>query len=154
MKLEELLTEYCKLHGIVKFDFHESGICRLAINDFILINLEKSLDSSGFFIYATICNIPQEKEKQISMMALNGNLFGKETGRANIGYSEQIRSLILFEYFDESEITFKNFLERFDKFVQYVSYWIVKMEIIIKEKEFNSEQVIPQTIKNKKIFLA
>lgn len=155
MQLEEILKEYSRVKNAGKLELNISGVCRLHINNSLVVSLEKSLDGQGFYIYATIGSIPADKEKQIGMLALGGNLFGRETGRANIGFSDETRSLILFEYFEEAAITFASFFERFEKFVHYVSYWMVKLENRPKSEEsFPFQKLFPHSPKDTKIFFA
>lgn len=128
MDLESILLEYGKLKNLGKLHLDSHGVCTLLINDNFLITFEKSLDKEGFFVYAAIGALPVGKEQELSLIALSGNLFGKETGRANIGYVEQSRSLVLFEYFDEDTIDYPHFSQRFNHFIQHLFYWVVKME--------------------------
>ena len=72
--------------------------------------------------------MPVEKEKELSVMALIGNLFGNETGKANIGYAPNNRSLVLFEYFEEEYTDFSSYYLKFEEFVGYLTYWINKLE--------------------------
>lgn len=155
MRLEEILKEYSRVKNTGKLELNEMGVCRLYINNSLVVSLEKSLDGHGFYIYATIGSLPADKENQTILMALSGNLFGKETGRANIGFSEKTRSLILFEYFEETAMTFEAYLERFEKFVRYVSYWMVKLEKRSKseEEEYPSHNP-PLAVHNMRIFFA
>lgn len=128
MDLEGILLEYGALMNLGKLRLDSSGICTLLIEDHYLVSFEKSLHHEGFYVYSSIGHIPSGKEKDLALMALEGNLFGKETGRANIGYVSQSRTLVIFEYFDHETTDFAIFLQRFKDFLQHLFYWIVKLE--------------------------
>ena len=130
MDLESILLEYGKSKNLGQLNIDTSSTCTLLINDHYLVSFEKSLDREGFFVYSSIGTIPVGKEQEISLMILKGNLFGKETGRAGIGLADQSRTLVLFEYFDESNIDYAIFLNRFNNFLQHLFYWILKLDSI------------------------
>lgn len=154
MDLENILTEYGKSHRLGRLQLDASGLCTLLINDHYLITFEKSLDKEGFYIYASIGQIPLEKEEEISLIALKGNLFGKETGRANIGYVEATRTLVLFEYFEHQHLDYPTFFHRFNQFTQYLFYWVVKLDSIIHQKDLLDKSLKNHDHTNKKIFYA
>jgi len=129
MGLENLLLEHGKKHGLGKLILDENNICRLLVNDSLLVSLEKSLDGKGFFLYATIGSIPAGREKEVALEALDGNLFGKETGYARIGYDSTSNNLVLFQYFEEATTDYPIFSEKFEEFAQYMVYWLHKLEI-------------------------
>lgn len=127
MKLEDLLSEYGTKKGIGKFELNETGICRFIVNETTVVSFEKSLDGKGFYIYAVVCTVPPEREKEIAVMALSGNLFRRETGEANLGYIPSSNTLVLFEYVEEYATTFPLFEKKFHEFTQYLAYWIAKI---------------------------
>ncbi len=127
MDLESILREYGERMKLGKLGLDSSGICTLLVEDH-LVSFEKSLHHEGFYVYSSIGHIPSGREQELGLMVLEGNLFGKETGRASIGYVGQSRTLVLFEYFDHETTDFTNFSQRFKSFLQHLFYWIVKLE--------------------------
>ncbi len=155
MDLESLLIELGKSNHLGKLQLDSSGICTLLINDNYLITFEKSLENEGFFLYSNIGMISPEKEREISLMALKGNLFGKETGQASIGYVEESSTLVLFEYFDINNIDYPQFSQRFDAFLKHMFYWIMKLESTdFLPSSSSMKKEVPQTHVHKKIFYA
>lgn len=155
MTLETILMEYGKAKHLGKLQLDSSGVCTLLFNKNYLVTFEKSLNKDGFYVFSSIGTMPPNKEQEISLMVLKGNLFGKETGQASIGYVEQTRTLVLFEYFDNNTTDFTHFSQRLNQFLQHLFYWVVKLE--------STDQSVPQhTLKNdilqahahKKIFYA
>lgn len=128
MDLESILKEYGKSMHVDKLQLDKSGLCTILINDNFLVTFEKSLDREGFYVYAKIGNLSPSNEKEVALMVLEGNLFGKETGQANIGYVNPSRTLVLFEYFDKNFTDYVHFSQRFNDFLQHLFYWIVKLE--------------------------
>lgn len=128
MDLESILIEYGKIMNIGRLQLDSSGICTLLVNDSYLVSFEKSLDKEGFYVYSSIGHVPVGKEEQFFSSVLKGNLFGKETGQSSIGYVEETRTLVLFEYFDSNTIDYAKFFHRFNLFIQHLFYWIVKLD--------------------------
>lgn len=126
MKLDELVESYSRDQGLVKPDA-TNGIYRFTINNSVVIALEGSTDQKGFFLYSVIGSLPPGRESEIALKALNGNLFGKETGKGSIGYDPVTNSLVLYEYFSEYHTDLDSFKLSFRSFVQYLVYWIGKL---------------------------
>lgn len=153
MQLEDLLIEYGKLQGLGKLHLNSSGVCHLKINGSLVISLEKSLDGKGFHLYAIIGNLSDNKAKEIALSALMGNLFGKETGRATLGYESQTHSLVLSEYFEENTTDLMTFKENLVDFVRHLTYWIAKLEELLsmKEESFEKNVVSQPDLKDSKV---
>ena len=128
MQLSELLKELGTKKGLGNLVLDESGLSRLIINQDQLVTFEKSINKGSFYLYAAVCELKPEREKELSLLALQGNLFGKETGEASLGYLPKTRSLVLFETFDESHLNFQEFEKKFEEFVRHLAYWINKMK--------------------------
>ncbi len=127
MDLENILIEYGKSMRLGQLQLDSNGMCTILINDDYLVTFEKLLSQEGFYIYSSIGTIPIGKEEELSLMALKGNLFGKETGQASIGYVEQSRTLVLFEFFDQF-IDYNLFNQKFNTFLKHLFYWHLKLE--------------------------
>lgn len=155
MELEEILKEYARLKQLGPLGLNSLGQCNLLINDNYLITFEKSLDKEGFYIYSNLVTIPTGREADLFLLALKGNLFGKETGHAHIGYAEEARALILFEYFDTQNLSYSHFSQRFERFVQYLFYWLVKLQSAITQAPSTpSFEKRESHLPDKKIFYA
>lgn len=153
MQLEDLLIEYGKFHGLGKLHLNSSGVCHLKINHSLVVSFEKSLDGKGFHLYAIVGNLADDKAKEIALSALMGNLFGKETGRATLGYEPQTHSLILSEYFAESTTDLATFKENLVDFVRHLTYWTAKLELLLSKTEISEKnKVTPEHDAEVKIF--
>lgn len=129
MKVEHLLEEFGLKKGLGKLELGALGKCRIVVDNVLVVTIEKSLDNRGFFIYSVVSEIPPEKEKELGLMALGGNLFRKETGEASLGFHPKSRALILFSYIDEGVIDYAGFEDKFNDFIKYLAYWKNKVEI-------------------------
>lgn len=156
MDLESLLREYARLKRLGKLEFDSTNPFSLLINNQYLVTFERSIKNSGFFIFSSLGTIPPGSETTLGLMALNANLFGKETGRASIGYVETTRTLVLFEYFDEEEgLTFVKFNERLDEFLQHLIYLSLKFESETPVHALKNEKKdAPTSQVHKKLFYA
>lgn len=126
MKLEKLIEEL-KNQLNKEITINEQGVCRIAIDETMIIVLEKERSGQGFYIYATVGKISPSRAQQLSLEALTGNLFGKETGKANLGYEPSISQLVLFQhvYHECDYHLLKDYLE---KFLSYLKHWKKKIE--------------------------
>ena len=127
MILSDLLKELGEKKGFGSLKLDSSGVCRLIINNDQLITFEKSLQSGIFYLYASVGELKAEREKELSLLALEGNLFGSETGEASLGYLPKNRSLVLFETFDERQTYYPEFEKKFEAYIQHLAYWINKL---------------------------
>lgn len=153
MDLENILLEYGNSKNIGRLQLDSTGICNVLVNDH-LISFEKSLDKQGFFIYSAIGILPAGEDKEMGLMLLESNLFGKETGQASIGYIAQSRTIVLFEYFELNSLEYSQFIHRFNKYIQYLFYWLIKLEA---KDIFDTPADLPidkPEINDKKIFYA
>lgn len=133
MKLEDLLAQLSESEELGELKLDSNGICRILINENYLIAIERDLSEEKFFLYSNIGIIPGGFEGEIGLLALTGNLFGKETGNSHIGYVPQTRSLVLFQDFNEESTDFPTFQKTFREFVQYLVYWTSKLEKTINK---------------------
>lgn len=141
MSLDDLLEEQGNQIG-KKLQLNNLGVCSFSIENKLLISIERSIDSVHFYIYASIDHIPKDKEAEIASAALEGNLFGKETGDAVLAYASDLESLILFEKMNEKTITYPEFQERLRNFIGRLKYWSKKVEGLVAApaKEFSLER--------------
>lgn len=137
MLLENIIESYKKHYHLDELKLDSSGQCNLVINDDLIVTIERSIDEVGFFVYGAIGTIAVGDEQKVALMALQGNLFGKETGRSSIGYVEQTRTLVLFDYFELEKVRFNDFLIRFDHFIEHLYYWKMKMQLPQENKTDN-----------------
>lgn len=155
MKLEDILKEYSRDKNIPLLSLDNEGICRILLNEITLINFEKSENHQSFYIYTTIGFVPQANESRISMQAIRGNLFGKETGRASIGYDPKSHLLVLFMYIEENNINYSNFLHLLEEFASYAIYWLKKVEAIQQQKiDSLDSPLFAQETKGLRVFFA
>jgi len=158
MKLSELLSELGKKKGLSPLSLDASGLCRLMVNQNQVVTFEKSINEGHFYIYAPVGEIQPGMEKEVGLLALQGNLFGKETGYASLGYLPKTRSLVLFETFEESRMSYIEFERKFEEFAQHLAYWINKLETptapSIEELSLDRHVKDLKEHKNLKIFFA
>jgi hypothetical protein len=128
MKLEDILIQFGNIKGLGRLSLNPSGTCYLTINDSLIVSLEKSIRDNEFYLYSTVGQLPAGREKEFSLLALSGNLFGRETGHASLGYVPNSHSLVLFERFEEDATDIHSFCDRFGEFLSYLTYWTTKLE--------------------------
>ena len=154
MRLEELLEELSKEISPIAVKLDNQGLCQITLNKSAVVALEKSSDNEGFYIYTAVGIIPQEKEKKISLDALSGNLFGKETGKASLGYVPNTNTLVLFRYILEEGLTYTAFRKLLEEFFAYLKIWHEKVETIKTESESLAQNLHLSKAGNLVIFFA
>ena len=135
MILREILQQLSKIHHLPSLELEAYGTCTLTINETLPISFERAFDDQGFFIFTVVGQLSQTVDEKEILSYLNANLFGSQTGRANLGYDNHTHSLVLFEYFEENNLEFSSFLDRFAKFTGYATYWLAKMDSPIPQLE-------------------
>lgn len=134
MKIEAVIEELSRRNKNVEFLSSDTrGRVSAIVNNELTIYLESSRTDEGFFLYSGIIKVPNDKEHPLSVMALEGNLFHNETGKASIGYHRASGWLILFQHFTTSEMVYSIFEEQFDRFIEHVLYWKNKTEKCLSE---------------------
>lgn len=128
MSLSDLLKELGEKKGLGTLALDATGVCRLIINKDQLLTFEKSLKEGVFYLYSSVGELRPDREKELTLLALQGNLFGNETGQASLGYLPKERSLVLFETFDENQLYYPEFERKFEEFIGYLAYWINKLK--------------------------
>lgn len=130
MKLEEVLAACSKRLGLETLVLDEQGICRFSISETVKVSLERSLDEEEFYLYAPIGEMPARMTEQcaIQKKILEGNLFGRATGAASIGYDPESNLLILFQGFNEFLLNPHKFFAEFELFLGFLQHWTRLLE--------------------------
>lgn len=139
MTLDEILSLYGKEHNIVGLSLNKDGVCQLLLNDNMIVTFEKALDGTGFYQYTSVGTVPVSLEKEVSLKALEGNLFGSETGRATLAYVPNTRTLMLFEFIPDT-ITYEQFKDRLPLFLGYTAHWTNKLKTT-KETPYDASSI-------------
>ncbi len=81
----------------------------------------------GVAFSAKICECPKKKREDLLIWLMRANLLGQGTGGCRIGLDKDEKVLTLslgIPY----EIDYRRFRERFEDFVNYVTYWREEIE--------------------------
>lgn len=124
MKLEALIHQFSMRRADLEFFSPDQKGRHTALADNThLIHFEPDQSKVGFFLYAGIIKVPQDQEPRIFKLALEGNLFHKETGGASIAYHEESQWLILQKFFEETNFVYSLFEENFNSFLKHLKHW-------------------------------
>jgi hypothetical protein len=127
MNLKGLLQKYGERRKLTLT--FQDGIARIVMGDNALLNFEPAIDGQGFFLYANLGSVA-DGDQTVFYEALSANVFGKETGKASLGYVKENHLLLLFQYFEETTTEPGYFEEQLDFFYRYYHYWVKKLEKI------------------------
>lgn len=128
MKLLDLLKEYGSQKKIGPLQLDDQDTCRLLLDQSTVISLENSMDGEGFYIYAPVFIGAPEIVESLGLEALSGNLFGRETGSASLGWHPESQQLILFQYLKTDLLDSTLFEKTMDSFIERLHYWSEKFE--------------------------
>lgn len=134
MKLGDVLFDYGKKYGET-LSKNDLGVTTLRINDEFIVSFEESLDQRSIFLYSIVQVIPRGREgEDLLISALEGNLFGNETGKATFGFDPHTKSLVLFLRLESEDFNLKALESELGSFIAYLAYWKAKI-IELKRKE-------------------
>lgn len=127
MKLQDILEREKLNKREVETD--ANGIHRIWVNDQHLIHLRSSKDEKLFYMYAKIASLPpEEMQAKVYCHLLEGNLFGKETGRAFLAVQAEAKAIVLMQLFDSEMTSIESYLENFQHFINFLVYWKKRMQ--------------------------
>lgn len=154
MELEKLLELFNEERSGDPLKLNTEGICRFYLIENLLVSLEKSVEDGGFYLYSVIGFVPPAKEKKMSIEALSGNLFGKDTGKACLGYIPESHTLILFQYIPGEGTDLPAFKRVLEEFSAYLKQWHEKLEQVETLEEVVSSARHVSSTKGLQIFFA
>lgn len=154
MRLEDLLIELEQAMGLPNLELNQEGICHLFLNKTALVSLERSPNKPGFYLYSTVGVVPKHLEASFCLEALSGNLFGRQTGGASLGYLPPSSTLILFEYMPEAGLSLATFRQRLEEFLAYLKMWHGKLSAMVHEPEGRIQSRFTAHKANRQLFFA
>lgn len=81
----------------------------------------------GVALSADICECPKKKREDLLIWLMRANLLGQGTGGCRIGMDKD-EKLLTLSLGIPYEIDYRTFRERFEDFVNYVTYWREEIE--------------------------
>lgn len=127
MAMKELLAHLAKHLKLKELKLDDQGRCNLELNDTHLLSLERSLIQGQFWLYSVVVEVSEQEQSLLLRLAMEGNLFQQETGKAVLGYHIGTRLLVLCQSFQENELSPVQFVEAFSQFVVVLGHWKEKL---------------------------
>ncbi len=127
MKLDEIMNKYKEIQKTPNLKKGKEGVWSFKVNNRYRLDLVKTSDEKGFFIYSSVGAITPGLEAEIYPSLLKGNLFGAETGKAVLAVEPESKTILLFQYFEEDSTSFELFNRSLEEFLSYVAYWTEKL---------------------------
>lgn len=88
---------------------------------------------SGFTIESLICQTPKELKEDLLILLMKANFLGQGTQGAMLALSETGSSLI-FKKDIEQNLSYIEFKEKIEEFVNYLNYWKKRINEEIQKK--------------------
>lgn len=92
----------------------------------------------GFYFHSNIAFCPEQKREDLFIYLMKANLLGQGTGKGRIGIDDEEKFLTM-SYDMAYEIKYREFKEKLEDFVNYVSYWKQEIE---KHKKLAKQKIL------------
>ncbi len=123
MTPDNLLADLGQRMGLPNLKFNEHGLCRLAFDTTILIDVERGDDPQSVHLYSVLAPIPAEGREALFERLLTANLFGHETGGATFGLDLLNNDIVLSRTLDTTRLDGNDFAAQVDVLVNAVENW-------------------------------
>ncbi len=108
--------------GTPDLEWNEENVCRLILDDRLVIDLEKAPDSNMVQIYAVVGVDPGDNATVLRHL-LSANLFGQGTSGAVLGLDEDRGEILLTQKVDTALLSAEEAVTRLEAFVNYAEAW-------------------------------
>lgn len=98
------------------------------INNEHKVYVEQSPETQSFLVYACVCDLPPENQKEIFKAILEANYFGTELDKSTLSIDKETGKIVLFRWFNDVDIRYSEFIRSFSSFVGHLSQWKEKIE--------------------------
>lgn len=91
-------------------------------------------NSEEIFFFTSLAPLPKKNREEWLIKLMAANLFGRETGGSILGIDREGKKVTLSQWVDE-ELSFKEFYEFLEDFVNYADVWRQELMTDQLEKE-------------------
>ncbi len=120
------------------------GVYHFIVNERFSLHVERASDEKTLFLYAEVAVIPTTFQHSVLRVAMEGNLYGRQTGKGILGYDPQASSLIYTQRFPE-DIPAEQFYEELEQYLGILKFWQDKVEDIVLQDP--SEHFVDSKVK-------
>lgn len=125
---DELLNKLSVETGLTDLRFNEEGVASFIFDEVHQTCLEKHPDTHTLILWGKVGTLPFANREACLIHLLQGNLFGKETGKASLGLEPMQEEIYLFQTFDLDTVTFELFFEELKRFLKTQKSWAEKVK--------------------------
>ena len=129
--LAELLISLCNELDIEKPEMTKEKTCTFNFQKNISIFMGEI--ENTIYIKSTIAPTPKENKEDLFITLMKANLLGDGTGGSVIGLEKDEKNLTL-SYLFQYEVTYDEFKEKIEDFVNYLIYWREEIKNFPKER--------------------
>ena len=127
MRIEDALEQLGRQIGLaLKLDDQRS--CRLVFDGSTAIDIEAPEDDGTVFLHAAVGIVPATGREAVYALLLEGNLFGRGTGRAVLGVDTDLNEIILHRALDMGTTEYAAFTAALEDFLGRVKGWTERLE--------------------------
>ena len=124
MALAELIRELGQDIGLPDLDLDsDTGAVRLVFDDDFEVEFEEPGNGRVCFVYAVVGSLPVNAPGTLFFEFMQANLFGRETGGANLGYDAAREELMLFLRLHARDMNYPTFREEVENFLAALKKW-------------------------------
>ncbi|NGX30800.1 MAG: hypothetical protein K940chlam8_00151 [Chlamydiae bacterium] len=97
------------------------------------LNVELKEQEIGLLVSAPLCQIEAEEIEEVYALLLEANLFGQGTGTFGVLGLTKDGKMLLLNLDIDFDLTYVQFKERMEDFLNYIEYWQKKIELTLEE---------------------
>lgn len=128
MEIRSIIEGLGKQLNISKLSLNASGVCRLVIDERLVIDIEADEINENVRLVSVIGSISEKQESGFYEELLYANFSGIQGSENIFGADHVAHEVIMFSRLDMSETDQKIFGERLESFINDVEYWLNKYE--------------------------
>jgi hypothetical protein len=125
MDFNSFVRELRNIEGLEDLEANREGIYSLKINDVHFIYFSGSPQGEDLFLYATVCQIPDNDEQRAALYdcLLSANLFGRDSGNGWFAKDSQFNQILLISRISLHDLSLPLFTSELKQMVGTLSHW-------------------------------
>ena len=123
-----LLKEFGQLLGLPELGPNEEGHCCLAFDEHIVVHLQYNEPDDVFTIFCKVGDYSEVEDRlELFDKLLSANLFWQNTQGATLSIDSKKQAVFLAQRYDLHQMSFPQFEQHLEKFVNAAEYAIEKL---------------------------
>ena len=133
MRINDVVQQFGRQIGLdLKLD--AGGACRLTFDGRTIVDVEAADDSeTAAFLHSTVGLVPAVGKEGLYQLLLEGNHFGRDTGRSVLSVDTDLGEIVLVRHLDMDKLTMADFTAALENFLAVSRAWTEKLRNRVPE---------------------